>query len=315
MALTLSQAAVVNTNPLAAGVIETLVPNSPFLPRLSFANISGNAYSYYTESTLSGSEFRAVNAAYAESTGTFASATESIVILGGDADVDRFIQATQGNPLDQMDAQVRMKAKSIAYKFSDTFINGDTAVDANSFNGLKKRLAGGQVIAAGPNGIPVVGNGGTDIQAFFDQLDNLLSVVPDADLLVANAPVIARFRSASRRLTSGAIGFDNGALGQVTMTYNGIPIVNAGTKADGSLIIPQTEVQGTATTASSIYAINFGGGLNDEGVVGLTNGGIQVDPPRQLETKPVLRSRIEWYVGLALFGTRPAGRLTGVLAA
>jgi hypothetical protein len=316
MALTLAQAAAVSSNQLAAGVMETLVPNSPFLARLNFDTIEGNAYQYNSEATLSGAEFRAVNAGYAESTGTYTSATESLVILGGDADVDRFIQQTRSNLIDQMQTQVRMKAKAVAYKFNDALVNGDTAVDANSFNGLKKRLTGSQVIAAGTNGIPIVGNGGTDIQAFFDQLDNLLSLCPSAELLVANASVLSRFRSASRRLTSGAIGFDNGALGQVTMTYNGIPIVDAGKKVDGTPIIPQTETQGTATgTTSSIYAVSFGSGLNDPGVVGLTNGGVQVDPPRQLETKPAWRSRIEWYCGVALFGTQPAARLTGVLAA
>lgn len=316
MALTLAQAAAASTNMLARGVMETLVPNSPFLGRLRFATIEGNAYSYNTEATISGAEFRAVNAGYTESTGTFASASESLVIMGGDADVDRFIQQTRSNLIDQMQTQVKMKAKAIAYLFNNTFINGDVSVDANSFNGLKKRLTGSQVIAAGTNGAPVVGNGTSDTQSFFDALDALLVACPTADVLIANDAILSRFRSASRRLTSGAIGFQNGELGQVTMTYNGVPIVSAGRKPDGSQVIPQTETQGTASgTTSSIYAVHYGDGLLDQGVVGLTNGGVQVDPPRQLETKPAWRSRTEWYVGLALFGTQPAARLTGVLAA
>jgi hypothetical protein len=316
MALTLAQAAVASTNQLSRGVMETLVPNSPFLGALNFEEIEGNAYQYNSEATLSGAEFRAVNAGYAESTGTFVSATEGLVILGGDADVDRFIQQTRSNVIDQMATQVRMKSKAVAFKFNDAFINGDTAVDANSFNGLKKRLTGAQLIAAGTNGIPVVGNGGTDIQAFFDQLDNLLSLVPDADALIANANVLSRFRSASRRLTAGAIGFQQDTIGRTTMTYNGIALLDAGKKVDGTPVIPQTETQGTAVgTTSSIYAVHYGDTLEDQGVVGLTNGGVQVDPPRQLETKPAWRSRIEWYTGLALFGPQPAARLTGILAA
>ncbi len=315
MALTLAQAAVVSTDQLAAGVMETLVPNSPYLGGLRFPAIEGNAYRYNQEATLSGAEFRAVNAGYTESTGTYTSATEGLVILGGDADVDRFVQQTRSNVIDQMQSQVRMKAKSVAFKFNDAVINGDTAVDANSFNGLKKRVTGGQLIAAGANGIPVVGNGTTDIQTFFDRLDDLLSLVPDADVLVANQQVLSRVRSASRRLQAGAIGFDADAMGRSSMNYNGIPFMDAGKKSDGTQIIPQTEVQGTATTASSIYAVHFSDGLEDQGVCGLTNGGVQVDPPRQLETKPAWRSRIEWYVGLALFGPAPAARLTGVLAA
>lgn len=315
MALTLAESAKVSSNQLARGVMETIVPSSPFLARLNFEEIEGNAYKYNQEATLSGAEFRAVNAGYAESTGTFTESTESLVILGGDADVDRFIQQTRSNLVDQMATQVRMKSKAVAFKFNDAFINGDTAVDANSFNGLKKRLTGGQLLSAGTNGIPVVGNGGSDIQAFFDAVDALLELVPDADVLVANAAVLSRFRSASRRLTAGAIGFQQDQVGVTTMTYNGIPLVDAGKKADGTPIIPQTETQGSSSVASSIYAVHFSDGLEDEGVCGLTNGGVMVDPPRQLETKPAWRSRIEWYTGVALFGPRPAARLTGILAA
>lgn len=313
MALTLAQAAAASSDMLARGVIETIIPDSPFLDRLRFSEIEGNAYSYKTEASIGGAEFRAVNSGYTESTGTFGSASESLVILGGDYDVDRFLIATRSNIVDQLQEQSDMKSKAVAYAFSNAFINGDVAQDANAFNGLKKRLTGGQVLAAGPNGLGF-GNTADSANALFDQLDQLLTLCPGATMLVTNAAVLARFRSASRRLTSGSIGFENGELGRVTMTYNGIPLVDAGTKPDGSPVIPATETQGTATNASSIYAVKFGSGLLDEGVVGLTNGGVRVDPPRQLETKPVMRGRIEWYVGLALFGKRPAARLTGVLA-
>ena len=49
--------------------------------------------------------------------------------------------------------------------------------------------------------------------------------------------------------------------------------------------------------------------------MGITNGGLQVDPPRQLETKPAWLGRIEFYTGLALMGAQPAARLSGVIAA
>jgi hypothetical protein len=104
-------------------------------------------------------------------------------------------------------------------------------------------------------------------------------------------------------------------LGRTVDIYNGIPIVDVGNKADGTQIIPQTETQGTASGISgSIYAVHFGAGAPEQGVVGLTNGGVQVFDLGQLETKPVYRTRIEWFTGLALFGSQPAARLQGVLA-
>src|SRR3954469_25853723 len=101
MALSLAQAAATSRNQLAAGVMKTLVPNSFVLDRLNFETIEGNAYQYFLDSALPGAEFRAVNASYAESTGSLASATESLVILGGEADVDRYLQLTRSDILDQ----------------------------------------------------------------------------------------------------------------------------------------------------------------------------------------------------------------------
>jgi hypothetical protein len=108
-------------------------------------------------------------------------ATESLVIMGGDADVDRFIVQTRGNLNDQRAVQTRLKVKAASYLFQDTFFNGDVSVNAKAFDGLKKRLTGGQVIDAATNGAPVVGNGGSDAQAFFDALDALVAAVPGLD--------------------------------------------------------------------------------------------------------------------------------------
>lgn len=312
MALTLAQAAVTSADQRAAGVMGLMTPASFVLDRLAFAEIAGNAYRYNLESTLPGAEFRAVNAAYAESTGTNTDATEGLVILGGDADVDRFIQQTRSNLLDQLRDQTSKKARAVTFKFNDCFINGDTAVDANSFNGLKKRLTGSQIISSGTNGAAINTDSNTR-QAFFDRLDELIAAVPGCDALMCNDGILGRFRSAARRETMNTTTVDT--LGRVVDTYNGIPLVSVGNKADGTPIIPQTETQGSSSVASSIYAVRFGGDLDEEGVVGLTNGGVMVDPPRQLETKPAWRVRIEWYVGLALFGKAPAARLTGVLSA
>lgn len=177
MAVTLSQAAVLSQDDLQRGVIETFIIESAVLDRIPLLEIEGNAYAYNNEATLPGVEFRAVNSAYAESTGTVNQATESLVILGGDADVDTFIAQTRSNLNDQRAVQTRMKVKAAVYKYQDAFINGDVAVDANSFDGLKKRLTGAQVISAGTNGIGVLGSDDAARHAFLDKLDELIAAV------------------------------------------------------------------------------------------------------------------------------------------
>src|SRR5688500_7301105 len=129
-ALTLAESAKLSQDNLQRGVIETFVQESPVLARIPLLPIQGNAYKYNEEATLPGVEFRAVNSAYAESTGTVNQKSESLVILGGDSDVDTYIQATQSNLNDQRATQTRMKVKAATFKFQDAFVNGDTAVDA-----------------------------------------------------------------------------------------------------------------------------------------------------------------------------------------
>jgi len=307
MAVTLAQAALLSTNQLQRGVIETFVQESPVLDRLPLLEIEGNAYAYNVEATLPGVAFRSVNEAYVESTGTVNQRSESLVILGGDADVDRFIVRTRGNLNDQRAVQTAMKVKAASRKFSDTFINGDVAVDAKGFDGLKKRLVGGQVLDAATNGVGPV-TGGHD---FFDALDALVGAVPGgADVLYANAQIRARILSAGRRI-GGADIVREDLTGKRVVTWNGIPVLDPGASPAGTPVIPLTETQGSSTTSSSIYAVKFGQDEGDQGVTGLTNGGVQVYDLGEVDDKPAYRTRLEFYCGLAVFGG--AARLRGVL--
>lgn len=319
MAVTLAQAATLSQNDLQRGVIETFVQLSPVLDRIPLMSIEGNAYAYNEEGTLPGVAFRSVNEAYVESTGTVNQRTESLVILGGDADVDRFIVQTRGNLNDQRAVQTRMKVKAASYLYQDTFFNGDVAVNSKSFDGLKKRLTGSQVLDAATNGAPVLGNGGSDSQAFFDALDALVAAVPGLDgsngAIYANAGIIGKIRSAGRRL-GGVDMVREDMTGKRIVTWNGIPVLDPGTNLAGTAILPQTETQGTAAgTSTSIYAVKFGQDETDGGVTGLTNGGVMVDDLGLLQSQPVYRTRVEFYCGLGVFGGKAAARLRGVLNA
>lgn len=314
MAVTLAQAAVLSENDLQRGVIETFVQASPVLDRIPLLTIQGNAYSYNKEATLPGVAFRSVNEAYVESTGTVNQDTESLVILGGDADVDRFIVQTRGNLNDQRAVQTAMKVKAAAYKYQDAFFNGDVAVDPKGFDGLKKRLTGAQVLDADTNGLGPVA-GGHD---FLDALDAAIAAVPGVNgsngAIYANSAVLGRITSSLRRL-GGADFIREELTGKRVLTYNGIPILDPGQTAAGASILPATEVQGTASDASSLYVVKFGQDEGDQAVTGLTNGGVQVYDLGELQEKPAYRTRIEFYTGLALFGGKAAARLRGVLAA
>lgn len=311
--LTLAESAKLKQDPLERGVLETFVQESRFMDLVPFKEIQGSGLKYNEEATLPGVEYRAVNTAYSESTGTVNPKTEGIIIAGGEADVDTFIVKTEGNLNNSRALQERGKIKAIAYQFQNSFINGDVAVDANSFDGLKKRIVGGQVLDPAGTGINILGTTDATRHDFLDFLDALLALVPGIDeqngLILMNSFLKSKFLSSTRRLT--IVTTDREDLGKIVDRYRGIRIVDPGLKADGTMILPQTEPDNTGTpvnNTSSIYAVRFGRDIPDQAVTGLTNGGVQVEDLGKLQSKPAWRTRIEFFHGLAVFGGKAAAR-------
>ena len=301
MAVTLAQAKDLTQDMVQKGVIQTFIDASPVLDRLPLMEIEGSGYRYSRENTLPGVAFRAVNAGYTESTGAVVNATEALVILGGDADVDKFLQQTMSNLNDQRSVQSALKAKALAFKFTETFFEGDDSVDTESFDGLRTRLTGAQVVAAGTNGAAVT----------LDMLDDLIDrVLGGPDVLYANKWLIRKI-NALVRATGGTVPEPIESYGKRVYSYAGIPLIDAGPDATGAAdIIAFDETQGSSSITASIYAVKYG---EQEFVSGLTNGGVMVDDLGELETKPVFRTRIEFYCGMAIFNGKAAARLKGVL--
>jgi hypothetical protein len=75
-------------------------------------------------------------------------------------------------------------------------------------------------------------------------------------------------------------------------------------------IIGFNETIGTVNDSGSIYAVKFGA---QEAISGLTNGGVQVYDLGEIDAKPVYRTRIEFYCGLADFHPKAAARLKGIV--
>jgi hypothetical protein len=300
MALTLTEAAKLSTDTLQRGVIETFARNSAVLEVLPFMEIAGNAYKYNEEATLPGVGFRAVNNAYTESAGVVNQKSEGLVIAGGDVDVDRYIVQTRGNVNDQRAIQTAMKVKALALTWTKTFFEGDIAGDANSFDGLSKRLAGSQVLTAGTNGAALT----------ITMLDELIDAVEgEPDVIFASKAM----RREIKKIIQGHNGYSESAydaFGRPVMSYGGIPIRVVETDATGAEILGFDETQGTALNSASIYAVKLG---PEQYVSGLQNGGISVRDLGEIESKPVFRTRIEWYNGMAVFHPRAAARLKGVI--
>jgi hypothetical protein len=121
MAITKSQAAVLSNDLLLRGVIETIVKESQILTLLPYMEVTGTAVRYTRESTLPAASFYAVGGTWGEATPAFTSHTAELKILGGDADVDNFLQATYADANDVEAEVIANRAKAIAHKFSEDY--------------------------------------------------------------------------------------------------------------------------------------------------------------------------------------------------
>jgi HK97 family phage major capsid protein len=296
MAMTKVEAAKLTNDMLLRGVIETIITDSSVLQLLPFEDVTGTAITYNREDAAPSVAWVDVGDTWSESTPTFEQVTVPLKILGGDADVDNFLQQTYRNPNDLEAEVIALKAKALAYEFSDTFYNGDTGTNPKEFDGLKVLMAdapSGQSLVMGANGAALT----------IDKLDELVDVIkpgkPDALLMAKRT---RRKLSALRRASGNLLETDVDAFGRRALYYDGIPIL-----VDDN--VPTNEAEGASgAVCSSIYAVKFG----RQGVMGLENGGIQVEHVGELETKDATRTRVKWYCSLALMGTLGIGRLKGI---
>lgn len=293
MALTKLEATKLANDMLLRGVIETIVKDSQILAFLPFMEVTGTAVRYTRETTMPATSFYLPGDTWTEATPTWSSHTAELKILGGDADVDNFLQATYADSNDIEAEVIASRAKSIAHKFSQGFITGDVAADAKSFDGIRTLTPAAQTISPGANG-------GAITLPLLDQLVD--TVKPGKPELLLMSKRTRRALKQVRRTAGPVLETMVSQFGQAIETYDGIPLI-----VDD--FMPDDETLGTGTALSSIYALKFGQGA---GLMGLEHGGVTIDYLGELETKDATRTRLKWYTGLALFSELGVARLQGI---
>jgi HK97 family phage major capsid protein len=304
MALTLAEGAKLSNDVVLQGVIETIVNESPVLELLPFVEIVGNALTYNRENTMATAAFFDVGDSWSESTPTFTQVQSTLKILGGDADVDRYIATTRSNVQDIEAAVLELKAKAVAHEFEDEFLYGDTALDAKGFDGLHVLMPAGQQVhqGAGTTGAPL------SLKKLDEMIDKIRPNKPDFLMMTRRT---RRGISAFARALTSPVQFESAGFGQRVMFYDGIPVLESDFMVDTESITGGAFSSKTGGATSSIFAVKAGEGQ----LAGLTNGGIQVEEVGALETKDARRWRCKWYVSLALFSTLAIARLDGISSA
>lgn len=262
MAVTLAQAKLNTQDDVDAQVIDEFRRSSVILDNLVFhdaVNPMGGGstltYGYHRQVTKRSAAFRAVNSEYTPAEATKQRFTVDLKPLGGSFQIDRVLaQIARG---EEVAFQMRDLVKATTTKFCDEVVNGDTAVDANGFDGLKKSLTGSDTEI----GIDVVTNW-TDLdtlgfQKALDRFDEFIGVLDGAPtMLIGNQYLMAKLAAIARRANQYVESPVDGLLGPtgkpVTRRFFGnYLLVDAGEKAGSTdLIIPMYDPDNTVYTLS-----------------------------------------------------------------
>ncbi len=304
MAQTLAQAELLTQSKLVKGIIRELYLTSPFLKRMQFENIVGNALAINREDTANRPTvgWYQPGQVWVESTGQWIQKTYALKILGGDADVDSFIQSTRSDKTDVMATQIQMKSREMAFEFDRTMIYGDSST-SNSFDGCHKLVDPAMCLHAG--------SGTTPGALTIARLDELIDLMPFEPNFLVMPKKLRRLLNAYLRTVS-QVEVTRDEYGDYVDRYRGIPILVSDHMTLTESISDGAYTGPTGGSACSLFAVRLGPG---DGIVGLQQGGITTEKFEKLETKDGKRVRIKWYVGVAQYSSKSLARIDGISTA
>jgi hypothetical protein len=274
MPVTLAQAAINTLNDIDFAVIDNLRRTSWLMDQIVFDDsvspgTGGGTMTYgYTRLTAASSaSFRALNTEYTPTQATRARTTVDLKPLGGAFSLDRVLANLGAAQSNELNFQMQQLLTSIKSRFQQEVILGDTAVDANGFDGLSKSLTGTSTEnTTGYNWQTVATQ--VAAQQMLDALDELLSrVVPSTvgggdigapgalptgvKAILGNTKSIFQLKRLARWASMATSEQDS--MGRKIDMYGDWVLVNIGDRQDGSgPIIPIT------SNATDVYAVTFG---------------------------------------------------------
>lgn len=314
MALTLAQAAKLETEPLRKYVMVEILRRSKLMEVIPFETVDSLRVIATRWQTLPSAAFRSINEGYTASEGDLEQVYEALYGFGGEIQYDRVFSKVKNFIADPVRTQTDMKLEALAITFNDYVINGDHATDPKGFEGLKKRItnmpsrqsiyfAASNAAALDPTAS--VANG----RAYFNKLEEL-------HYKTQGGTHNAFFMNEAQRWGVGQVAryiqmsggnildVQKDSFDRTIPTLWGSPTIDVGLKKDQSTeIITDAETAGdSGTDATSIYCCAFG---SEKGITGIQLEPLEVYDPQaggELESKPVRQVRLEWWVGLANFG-------------
>lgn len=310
MAVTLAQAKLNVQDDLQMGVIDEFAKSNFLFNNLIFDDVvsptGGGAtmtYAYTRLLTQPTAAFRAINSEYTPQEVTKQRYTVDLKVFGGSFEIDRVI-SNMGGIIQEVSLQLQQKIKAAAALFNDTVINGDSAVDADAFDGLDKALAGSSTEFVPNAAIDLSTSEKVDAnyKAFLDVLDEFLMGLDGTPSFIGgNTKLIAKLRAVARR--AGMYQITKNDFGQQVEQYGNIPFVDFGAKpGTNNPVVPVDGVSGE----TSLYVARLGlDGFHAVSMAGVAP--VQTWLPDYTTAGAVKKGEVEMVAAVALKATKAAG--------
>ncbi len=324
MPLTLLEAKATMQDKLLQTTIDEFRRSSLLLDRLTFDDAvspgtggSTLSYGYTRLKTPSTAQSRALNQEYTANQAVREKTSTSLSIFGGKFELDRVLQSTSGS-LDEINFQMQQKILGARNLFHYEIINGDEAVDANSFDGLNKILTGTttEINTDKVTDLTALNEAGS--RAFLEIIDNFLSELDGRPtMIMGNSKLINKIKSVAR--WAGYYNRTQDAFGQTVDNYDNIPLVDLGyfynpatsTTDPVTKTLSRTVGGKAATGLTDLYAVSLGldgfHGVSPKGGVGITSYLPDLAKPGVIKA-----GEVEMVAGVALKATRKAGVLRNI---
>lgn len=248
-------------------ILDTLIFDDAVNPSGGGATLT---YGYRRLTAQRSAAFRAINTEYTPEHVTTTQYYTDLVPLGGAFEVDRVVAKIGPAASGSVSLNLSQTIKSTVTKFQDAVINGDTAADANGFDGLDKALVG-STTESGTGAVTDWRDFDSNARAehkALDAIDEFLSLLDGTPtVILGNTKALARVRAAARRAgmytknpLDGLVGPNGRPI--VREQYGDIVFMDPGNKpGTNNPIIPivtRTVATVSTTGLTDLYAYRVG---------------------------------------------------------
>lgn len=330
MPMTLNEMKVGMSDKVAQQIVDIFVRESEILELLPFDDAvsaqggSTLTYGYVQKRLPSMAAFRALNTEYKANEAKVDKKYVDLKIFGGAFEIDRVLNQAKG-VYNNMELQITEKVVAAIGTFHNAMINGDSAVDADSFDGLDKFLVGSvnEMNTDAVIDLSTMAKLKENADIFYEELVKLINRTK-ADALLVNEDMKSKIQTVARIL--GYKTESEEAFGRVVTTIGEgkvrlIDLGNIYTVAEGGetatetpiISVKERSVGGTSTAGiTDIFAVHFDVASGFHGVTLEGTNVIHKYLPDFTAPNAVKKGEVEMVAAVALKNTRSAGVLRNI---